>query len=345
MGPFRGPARNWWKRQMPDTALPSCCLIVRAYNEEEHIGKLLAGVMEQTVQPEEIVLVDSGSTDATLAIASRFPTTVLSIQPEEFTFGRSLNVGCQQASAEILVIVSAHVFPVYPDWLERLLSAFKDPEIAVAYGRQRGDGNTRFSEHQIFAKLYPPISNPSQEHPFCNNANAAVRHSLWEAHHYDEDLPGLEDLEWAMWAIGQGKKVAYVAEAEIVHLHNESFRQVYNRYRREAIGLKRIRPDETFRLVDFLRLIVSNVVSDMAHALMERRLLKVMGEIIWFRLAQLWGTYRGFAHQGGLSRQLKQAFYYPRGLHRAQGAMPERSLQPIDYAQAMEQHGPRKGQD
>ena len=67
----------------------------------------------------------------------------------------------------------------------------------------------------------------------------------------------MEDLEWAVWASGEGNKVAYVAEAEIVHLHDESFQQVYNRYRREAIGLKRIRPEESFRLVDFLRLVVS----------------------------------------------------------------------------------------
>ena len=330
---------------MPDPGLPSCSLIVRAYNEEEHIGKLLAGVMEQTVQPKEIILVDSGSTDATLAIASRFPTTVVSIRPEDFTFGRSLNLGCSQATADVLVIASAHVYPVYPDWLERLAGAFQDPELAVAYGRQRGDGNTRFSEHQIFAKLYPPVSNRDQEHPFCNNANAAVRRSLWQLHAYDEDLPGLEDLAWALWASSQGKKVAYIAEAEIVHLHDETFRQVYNRYRREAIGLKRIRPEEDFRLVDFARLLVSNVVSDVGHALMARRLLKVMGEILWFRSAQLWGTYRGFAHQGGLSRQLKQAFYYPRGFRQAVDAGAQRSLKPIDYGQAMKEHGPGEGRD
>lgn len=330
---------------MPEPGRLTCSLIVRAFNEEEHIGKLLAGVMEQTVQPKEIILVDSGSTDATLAIASRFPTTVVSIEPQDFTFGRSLNLGCGRATADVLVIASAHVYPVYPDWLERLVTAFRDPEVAVAYGRQRGDGNTRFSEHQIFAKLYPPVSNPDQGHPFCNNANAAVRRTLWQQHPYDEDLPGLEDLEWAIWASGEGNKVAYVAEAEIVHLHDESFQQVYNRYRREAIGLKRIRPEESFRLVDFVRLVVSNVVSDFWHALMARRLLKVMGEILWFRTAQLWGTHRGFAHQGGISRQLKQAFYYPRSFQRDKEGGSQRSLQPIDYGQAMREQGSREGRD
>jgi rhamnosyltransferase len=325
---------------MAEGSRPTCSVIVRAYNEEEHIGKLLAGIMEQTVPPDEIVLVDSGSTDATLAIASRFPTKIVSIRPEDFTFGRSLNLGCQNATGDILVIVSAHVYPVYPDWLEKLTAPFEIPEVAVAYGRQRGDGGTRYSEEQIFAKLYPPQSDLDQSHPFCNNANAAIRRDLWKEHPYDEDLPGLEDLEWAVWAREQGKQVAYVAEAEIVHLHNETFLKVYNRYRREAIGLKVIRPDETFHLVDFLRLYVSNVVSDTGHAVMERRLLQVLWEILWFRLAQFWGTYRGFAYQGTLSRRLIQAFYYPRGFRRSRAGAEARDLRPIDYTRAMQDHGP-----
>ena len=49
-----------------------CSLIVRAFNEEQHIGRLLEGVRRQTVQDVEIILVDSGSTDATAAIAAQY---------------------------------------------------------------------------------------------------------------------------------------------------------------------------------------------------------------------------------------------------------------------------------
>jgi glycosyltransferase involved in cell wall biosynthesis len=65
------------------TAAPRCSVVIRAFNEEEHVGRLLSGILEQTLRPTEILLVDSGSTDATLSIASRFPVQVLWVRPEE----------------------------------------------------------------------------------------------------------------------------------------------------------------------------------------------------------------------------------------------------------------------
>ena len=132
----------------------------------------------------------------------------------------------------------------------------------MVYGKQRGNTTTKFSEHQLFAKMYPEQPDLKQRSPICNNANAAIRHSLWQQRPYDEDLTGLEDLDWATWAISQNHLLAYAAYAEVVHVHNETYSQVYNRYRREAMALKRIRPEEHFRLLDFLRLYLSNVASD-----------------------------------------------------------------------------------
>ncbi len=314
---------------------PSPSIVIRAYNEEKHIGKLLSGIMEQTVKEPEIILVDSGSTDATVAIASRFPTKIVHIAPEDFTFGRSLNLGCQAATREFVVVASAHVYPIYPDWLERLLEPFADPAIALSYGKQRGNDSTKFSEHQHFAKMYPDRSVLRQEHPVCNNANAAIRRGLWQERSYDETLPGLEDLEWATWAVDQGYYLAYVAEAEVAHVHEETPRQVYNRYRREAIALKRMRPQEQFGMGQFLRLFFSNVVSDGWHALREGHLVDVWREILWFRLMQFWGTFRGYRHRGPLSSRLQEAFYYPRGL-RPPERPPDRDVSPIDYGQELD---------
>ena len=60
---------------------PTTALIVRCYNEEAHIGRLLTGVMRQTQPPDEIILVDSGSTDATVAIARRFRSRSFTSSP------------------------------------------------------------------------------------------------------------------------------------------------------------------------------------------------------------------------------------------------------------------------
>jgi rhamnosyltransferase len=175
------------------------CIVqaISAYNEEKHIGRLLEGINHQTVRDAEVILVDSGSTDTTATTAAQHGAKVLHILPEEFTFGRFLNPGLADATSDLVAIASAHVYPVYPDWLECLLEPFADPAVALTYGKQRGDENTKFSEQQIFATWFPGESVLRQTHPFCNNANAAIRRALWELHPYDETLTGLEDLDWA----------------------------------------------------------------------------------------------------------------------------------------------------
>ena len=171
----------------------TCSIVIRAYNEEKHIGRLLEGVNQQTLNDVEIILVDSGSTDATVSIAESFGARIVRIASGEFTFGRSLNFGVREATREFVVIASAHVYPVYPDWLESLLRPFEDEKVALTYGKQRGPDSAKYSEQQIFHRWYPDASNSDQPTAFCNNANAAIRKSMWEKNPYDETLTGLED--------------------------------------------------------------------------------------------------------------------------------------------------------
>ena len=308
----------------------SCSLVIRANNEEKHIGRLLEGIAHQSVKDVEVILVDSGSTDRTLEIAACYPLRIVQIIPEEFTFGYSLNQGIAHASHELVVVASAHVYPVYPDWLERLLAPFADANIALSYGKQRGNATTKFSEHQVFHHWYPDRSQPRQPYPFCNNANAALRRSIWQQHRYDETLPGLEDLEWAHRVMALGHAVAYIAEAEVIHVHEETPRGVYNRYRREAMAFKRIFPQEHFRLWDLLHHFTTNVASDLWHAAQQGVLAAHLSDIIWFRWMQFYGTYRGYRQSGPLTWQLRQTFYYPRGV-KLPDKSAARNLDPIQY--------------
>ncbi len=290
----------------------NCSIVIRAYNEEKHIGRLLEGIRQQTVKDVEIILVDSGSTDGTVSVAEAFGASLVRIPSDEFTFGRSLNFGIQAATREFIVIASAHVYPVYPDWLESLLSPLEDDRVALTYGKQRGPEYAKYSEHQIFRQWYPDISKPNQETAFCNNANAAIRRSLWEKNPYDETLTGLEDLAWGKWAKEQGYKIAYVAEAEIIHIHNETPRGVYNRYRREAMALRKIYPEANFNLYDFVRLTVTNIFSDLWHAMREHVLWMNIASIFWFRFMQFHGTRMGHRETSLVTPQLRETFYYAR---------------------------------
>ena len=307
----------------------NCSIVIRAYNEEKHIGRLLEGIRRQTLRDVEVILVDSGSTDKTVSVAEAFGARLVRIPSAEFTFGRSLNFGVQAATREFVVIASAHVYPVYPDWLESLLRPFEDERVALTYGKQRGPASAKYSEQQIYHQWYPDASNADQPTAFCNNANAAIRRSLWERNPYDETLTGLEDVAWAKWAKEQGYRIAYAAEAEIVHIHNETPRGVYNRYRREAMALRKIYPEANFSIYDFVRMTVTNIISDLWHAARERLLWRNLASIFWFRFMQFYGTYMGHRETSLVTPQLRETFYYARERRKKTGSA--REIEPIKY--------------
>jgi glycosyltransferase involved in cell wall biosynthesis len=295
----------------------SISVVIRCFNEERMIGRLLSGLAAQTRRPDQIVVVDSGSTDRTLEIVARYPAEVHHIDPATFSFGRSLNAGLRLATGDLVVIASAHVYPVYDTWLERLTAPLDDPDVGLAYGRQVGGPTTRFSEAQVLATWFPAQSSARQSHPFTNNANACVRRLDWEAQAYDESLTGLEDLDFAAKLMARGRAIAYVAEAPVVHVHRETWAQTFNRYRREAIAHRRIFHDQRMSRFETMRLLAANMLNDYVQAAHEGKLIRNVISIPAFRAAQFLGTYEGFAQRGEVPADLRRRFYYPRGLRRA----------------------------
>lgn len=290
-------------------------IIIRARNEAEHLPRLLAAIAVQSLVPDEIIVVDSGSSDGTDVIAQEFGGRLVRIEPERFSFGRSLNIGCSEAHSHILVIASAHVYPSDEKWLELLVAPFaRDSNLALSYGRQTGDARTHHSEHEIMRRWFPTSSDDDQRIPFCNNANCAIRKSVWEQLPYDESLSGLEDLDWAARALNAGYRIAYVAEAGVVHIHRQSFSMIVERYLREAMAYRRIFLDERFPMPLAVGLFGANVCRDYLSATRRAVLLKNLFEIPRFRSAQFWGAYLGFRHESVVRARLKRRFYYPKGV-------------------------------
>jgi hypothetical protein len=190
--------------------------------------------------------------------------------------------------------------------------------VAASYGKQRGNDVTHFSEEQIFRHLYPEESRGVQETPFCNNANCAVRSSLWREMPYDEELTGLEDLHWGKRVTEKGFAIAYAADAEIIHVHEEKPKQILNRYRREAIALKRIYPGQHMSFGSFIRLFVFNTLGDYWHAARDGVALREILQIPLYRFLQFWGAYLGDHQEGSVTASLRKTFYYPRTLRRSQ---------------------------
>ena len=296
-------------------------IIIRTYNEERYLPQLLeaieaqGGVVETpdgAVELEhETILVDSGSTDRTVEIARGHGARIEHISRDRFSFGRSLNVGCQAARGEVLVFISGHCVPCDPGWLASLMAPIARGTVTMAYGRQVGGEETQLSEHQIFAKLYPEVSAIPQEGFFSNNANAAVTREAWQRHRFDEELLGLEDMHLAKQLVAEGLAIGYVASAAVYHYHHESWAQVRRRYEREAIALQRIRPEWHLTFLDFLRYFVASVLHDSSRALSERCFLRHARKIVLFRLMQYWGSYRGNHEHRRLAEREKQKYFYP----------------------------------
>ncbi len=290
---------------------PTASIIIRCYNEREHIGNLLYGIFQQNLDDFEVILVDSGSTDGTLEVANQYPIEeVVYIDPKEFSFGRALNRGCEAASGEYCVFASAHTYPRRRDWLTNLIEKFDD-DVAIVYGRQRGNEITKYPEKRIFRRWFSNESKIKQKGPFVNNANAAVRRDLWEEFPYDEQLTGLEGIDWAKRLQEAGYEVTYAADATIIHVHDEPYKKVFNRYNREAIALNRIFPSRDFTFLDFIKMFGYNTVLDYVAALKDGELSESVLEIPAFRLMQFWGTYQGFSQDVQNSKELFERLYYP----------------------------------
>ena len=289
-------------------------IVIRTYNEAKHLPDLLQKIAMQK-QCEigcEVIVVDSGSTDETLAIAKRFNARIVHIKKEEFTFGKSLNYGCDAATGDYLVFISGHCIPKNEDWLEQLVVPLQEEDIAHTYGRQIGKGESRFSECQLFKKYFPEVSSIPQKSFFCNNANAALKKEIWIRYPFDEALTGLEDMDLGRRLIKAGLLLAYVAEAPVYHLHDESWHKVRMRFQREAIALRHIMPEVYVRPADFLRFYLSALLMDAGAALKGRMFWRRIGEIALFRLMQYWGSYRGNHEHRKLSERLREEYFYPK---------------------------------
>ena len=94
-------------------------IVIRTLNEARHLDDLLRAIAGQHCPglDWEVVIVDSGSSDGTLEIAARHPCKLVHITRQEFSFGRSLNRGCEAAAGDILVMISGHCVPVDSGWL------------------------------------------------------------------------------------------------------------------------------------------------------------------------------------------------------------------------------------
>lgn len=290
-------------------------IVIRTYNEQKHLEELLTAIKSQSYIDYEVIIVDSGSTDNTVKIANNFKCKIVNIKKEDFSFGYSLNKGIEASKGEFCVFISGHCIPTNSNWLENIIKPFDDENVAISYGKQIGVNSTKFSEHMIFNSWFPDNIVKKQLTPFCNNANSALRKSVWEnIAKYDENISGLEDLVLADHLLKTTSYyLSYAADSVVYHIHNETYSQIQNRYEREAITFSSIYPNEKFNIIHFLELSMRNIFSDLKALWKSKkfnfRLYNIISIFI-FRVNQFWGTFKGY-RINKRNKILRKRFYYP----------------------------------
>ncbi|TRO95892.1 glycosyltransferase family 2 protein [Glycocaulis profundi] len=290
-------------------------IVIRTYNEAKWLPEALRGVQAQELGDlkAEVVLVDSGSTDDTREIARAHGCRIVEIAKSDFTFGRSLNYGCDAALGRNLVFISGHCIPDSPRWLANLIRPLDEGLCVYSYGRQYGRPDvTKFSEEMLFRKYFPEASALPQDGFFCNNANAALPKAVWSEHPFDEEVTGLEDMVLAKRLVEQDMKIGYVADAPVIHLHEETWSKVKIRYEREAVALQDIMPEVHLRFRDLVRYTAAGVFHDWSEALSRKTFWREAGGIVMFRAMQYWGAYQGNNNHRRLSQSRKDRYFYPR---------------------------------
>ena len=289
-------------------------IIIRTFNEERYLPYLLNRIRTQSLYDKtETLVVDSGSTDSTLAIAKDYESEIINIEKRNFTFGRSLNLGCAKAKGKYLVIVSAHCIPKNNYWIENLINPLVENISTYSYGRQIGSEETFFSESQIFNKYYPPITNLFQKGFFCNNANSAINKKEWEKYKFDETLTGLEDIDLAKKIFNNGGNISYISEACVYHCHKEKWGQISTRFERESYALLKISPEITINKSKLVYYIFSAIFFDFKKAFSKKILFKNSNilHIVLYRTFQFWGSYKGNKITKKYNNELSNRYFFP----------------------------------
>ena len=122
------------------------------------IVALLAALKGQTRPPDEILVVDSGSTDGTAELASEHGARVISIPRKQFDHGGTRDAALRQTAGEFVLFLTQDAMPANERYIECLLKAFADERMAAVSGRQLSRQDARPYVQAVQQYRYPAQS-------------------------------------------------------------------------------------------------------------------------------------------------------------------------------------------
>ncbi|MDD0826976.1 glycosyltransferase family 2 protein [Mannheimia cairinae] len=217
-------------------------LIVPTYNAGFMWKQWIEAVKMQDLQPLEVIVIDSSSTDGTDLLAKQAGFKVVQIDKAEFNHGATRNkaaVLCDRNS-DILIYLTQDAILSEPSSLRKLVKYLNQSHIAEVCGRQLPHKNANPLATFIREFNYPPessikdktnISKLGIKTAFMSNSFAAYRKSIFEElGGFPNDVILAEDMYLAAKIVLAGYQVAYCAEATVYHSHNYTLCQEFKRY-------------------------------------------------------------------------------------------------------------------
>ena len=203
------------------------------------LGQVLAAIGEQEVDREvELLVIDSGSTDGSGALARAHGARVVEIARKDFSHGGTRNRLVELAGGDHVAFLTQDSLPAGPGWLQALLHGFvlaRDVALVAGPSLPRPDASpmVRRELEEFFAGFGgvrvdrgEPALGPAT---FFSSANGAVARSAWERVRF-RDVPYAEDHQLAHDMLAAGMAKAYVPDAAVVHSHDHPPLRALGRY-------------------------------------------------------------------------------------------------------------------
>ena len=195
-------------------------------------SNVIPSLLSQTLH-SNILLINSGS-DIQIG-----EYEILTINKEEFNHANTRNMALAN-EAEYYLFMTQDAIAYDKHLIANLIHAFDDDDVVITYARQLPQSDADPIEKFARETNYPPNSyvKSKEDLPilgiktfFSSNSCAMYRGNYFqEIGGFTKNLNTSEDMEFAARAIMAGKKVAYCAHAKVVHSHQFTFRQIWNRY-------------------------------------------------------------------------------------------------------------------
>lgn len=214
-------------------------LIATTFNEADSIESWLDGVAVQTRRPDEVVIVDGGSTDGTIDLLERRaaadPSLRLIVEPGA-NISRGRNVAIKNADGPVIAITDAGTV-MHETWLERLTEPLLgDPDLGVSSGFFEPAGRTALGR-LIAAVITPRLPEIDPPDFLPSSRSVALRKEWWEqVSGYPEWLATCEDLVFDFALRDAGAKFAFSPGALVTWYPPGTLRGFFRQYRGYAHG-------------------------------------------------------------------------------------------------------------